>query len=155
VFILCHYHSWTLCRYESAHPKNSPMPTEIRHLIFSATEVVAATVAYNRARSVAMPSGTITEAGPVKTHPDQPISFRILVAPDATPGAGAQETDEVILGSTDLIATLIDQCKASSIPMPMPMPMKGSKGLQRFGSQVGLVVTIAGRNGIQVERAKA
>jgi hypothetical protein len=127
------------------------MPTEIRHLIFSATEVVAATVAYNRARSVAMPSGTITEAGPVKTHPDQPISFRILVAPDATPGAGAQETDEVILGSTDLIATLIDQCKASSIPMPM----KGSKGLQRFGSQVGLVVTIAGRNGIQVERAKA
>ena len=115
------------------------MPNEIRHVIFSVSEMVEAITTYNRSRGVAMPSGTVVGAGPGDAQPGKPVRFSISVLPDtAMQGAEKEKTQEVTLGGADLVAALVNYCKNCSIPVPL----KGSKMLERFGSQVGLVITI-------------
>ena len=127
------------------------MPNEIRHLIFSAGETVEAITAYNRSRGVAMPNGTVAWAGPVETQPGKPVSFSVSVLSDTAVRASEKDkTEEVALGGPDLIAALIGYCRKCSIPVPL----KGSKVLERFGSQVGLVITIAGRGSTLLEKLK-
>lgn len=120
------------------------MPTELRHIIFSAAEVVEAVMLHNRARGVGMPSGSIKEAGLIDTAPGTPLSFRIVVSLAGLPGAELRATNEVNvdLSGPELAAALISYCRSRSIPMPV----KGSKTLERFGSQIGLIVTIKGNN---------
>ncbi|TPG36239.1 hypothetical protein EAH89_30405 [Roseomonas nepalensis] len=115
------------------------MPTELRHLIFSVTEVVEAITSYHRARGMAMPSGTVVGAGLTETPAGAPISFSILILSDrALPGGEKAKPQEVTLGGADLIAALIGHCRSCSIPVPA----KGSKALERYGSQLGLVITL-------------
>ena len=66
----------------------------------------------------------------------------------AVRGSEKDKTEDVALGGAELIAALIGYCKSASIPVPL----KGSKVLERFGSQVGLVITIAGRGSSLVEK---
>ena len=120
-----------------------PMPTELRHLIFSVSEVVEAITSYNRSRGVAMPSGAVVGAGLAETPSGAPVSFSILVLPDrALQGGEKGKPQEVTLGGADLIAALIGHSRSCSIPVPL----KGTKSLERFGSQLGLVIT-TGRQG--------
>ncbi|TPG37720.1 hypothetical protein EAH89_29875 [Roseomonas nepalensis] len=127
------------------------MPTELRHLIFSVTEVVEAITSHNRARGVAMPSGTVVGAGLTETPADAPVSFSILVRPDrALPGAEKDKPQKVTLGGADLMAALIGHCRSCSIPVPM----KGTKSLERFGSQLGLVITLGRPPGAAAERPR-
>ena len=128
------------------------MPTEVRHLIFSVSEVVEAIKSHNRSRGVAMPSGAVVGAGPGETAPGAPVSFAILVMPDrALQGAEKATPQEVALGGADLIAALIGHCRNCSIPVPM----KGTKALERFGSQLGLVITIGRQGATLTEGQKA
>ncbi|TPG45728.1 hypothetical protein EAH89_25985 [Roseomonas nepalensis] len=120
------------------------MPTELRHIIFSAAEVVEAIILHNRARGVSMPGGSIKEAGLADTPPGAPLSFRIVFSLAGLPGAELRASNEVTvdLADSELAAALIGYCRSRGIPMPV----KGSKSLERFGSQIGLIVTIKGNN---------
>lgn len=116
------------------------MPTEIRHLIFSSAEILEAVVQYYRQQGRSLLTGHLREAGPVDTPPGVPLIFRVAIAPNEPHGA---ELETVDLRGADLATALIGYCRHRGIPLPV----KGSKVLERFGPQIGLIITIAGRNG--------
>ena len=97
------------------------MPTELRHLIFSAAEVVEAIILHNRARGVSMPGGAIKEAALAETAPGAPLSFRIVFSLAGLPGAESRAANEVNvdLAGPELAAALIGYCRSRGIPMPV------------------------------------
>ena len=119
--------------------KASRMPIEIRHMIFSAGEVVDAAALFSQQRGKPMPSGTVTAAAPMDTADGDAIGFRILLELDRPEGRDRDIRSRTFdyVGS-DLAAVLILYCKRRNIPLPM----KGAKSLQRFGSKIGLVVSM-------------
>ena len=99
-----------------------------------------------------MPSGAVVGAGLAETPSGAPVSFSILVLPDrALQGGEKGKPQEVTLGGAELIAALIGHCQSCSIPVPM----RGTKALERFGSQVGLVITIGRQGATPAEGQKA
>ncbi len=127
------------------------MPTEIRHILFTSGEVVEAAALFSQQRGQPLPSGTVTEAAPLETVAGDAIGFRISVELDRPEG---KEKDTRVRSfefvGADLAAILIMYCKRRNIPMPM----KGAKSLQRFGSKIGLIVSMNSGGDEVLERTK-
>lgn len=62
----------------------------------------------------------------------------MILSNRARPGGEKAKPQEMTLGGADFIAALIGHCRNCSIPVPM----KGTKALERYGSQLGLVITL-------------
>jgi len=118
------------------------MPTELRHIIFSAAEVTEALGLFSRAQGRTLPCGTTIEAALVGAAAADPIVFRMVVAPDATRGRTATGPVRLEWSGPELAAALVHYCRSRSIPVPA----RGSKSLQRFGTSLGLIVTMVPRN---------
>lgn len=107
------------------------MPAEIRHIVFCAAEAAAAVREYRRQTRRPLPAGALRRFD-LSTGPGGGIRLTIDIAADA---GGAQQTIE--FGSAELTDALIQYCEAHQIPLPLA----GTKGLQRFGESVLLIVT--------------
>ena len=110
------------------------MPSELRHLVFKPAEVVEAILAQRRAGRKDTPAGSVVDSGIRESSEGAPPGFGVKIIPDR----GDQTPFEILVEGADLISTLLLYCRNPSIPVPM----RGSKGLVRFGSRLGLVVTI-------------
>ncbi|MBP0496282.1 hypothetical protein [Roseomonas indoligenes] len=137
------------------------MPTELRHIIFSSAEIVEAVSLFARSRGRPLPPGQITEAAALDTEPGSAVTFRLSILPDASDREAGRLSPERLSperlsperlsmdwSGPELAAALLRYCRGRNIPMPV----RGSKSLQRFGTQVGLVVTIAPRKSSLPER---
>lgn len=118
------------------------MPTELRHILFRPGEVTLAIREYHRRMKTPLPPGTVVRCGAECEDAGGSVRFRLVLAPDPTEGAPHQAGDdarrEVVVEGPALAAALILFCHDRRIPLPAT----ADKSLQRFGEQVGLVVTI-------------
>jgi hypothetical protein len=128
------------------------MPIEIRHILFTPGEVVEAASLFSNQRGQPIPSGTVTEAAPLESIAGDAIRFRFTVEMDKAEGGDRSVRFRTFdfIGS-DLAALLLNYCKRRGIPIPM----KGSKSLQRFGSKVGLIVSLNGNSDELLGKAKS
>lgn len=123
------------------------MPSELRHILFRPAEVAVAITEYYRRTGTPLPQGSIVRCGPECESAGSAMRFRMVLVLDiadseaSMPSAGAHR--EVVVEGPILAAALILYCRDRRIPMPV----SGDKSLQRFGEQVGLVVTINPRQG--------
>ncbi len=113
------------------------MPTELRHVLFRPSEVIAAIVQYQRHMGYPLPPGTILSHGLEPGEPGSAVGFSVVIRPD-TPDAGAPPERKVTVEGPALAVALILYCREQRIPLPA----KADKSLQRFGNQVGLVVAV-------------
>ena len=103
------------------------MPTELRHIVFSAEEAFTAVKEYRRRRREPLPDGTL-ERFAIWSNPDIRAEFDI----------GSDGQLETVGADRDELATaLIMYC----IDHRIPIPVKSSKFLQVFGESPGLVIT--------------
>lgn len=110
------------------------MPTELRHLIFKSSELVEGILDYRRAHRVDTPRGSVSSFD-VDENPDgEPERIRLTITPDA---AGAPPY-LINLARADIISVMLKCCQERRIPIPM----RGSKVLARFGTKLGLVITV-------------
>jgi len=107
------------------------MPAEIRHLVFCSSEIAAAVREYRRQVRRPLPTGALRRLD-LSTAAGGGVRLAIEIAPDA---GGSPETTE--LGNAELADALIQYCEAHHIPLPQA----GTKGLQRFGDSLLLIVT--------------
>ena len=107
------------------------MPSEIRHLVFSTTEVVAAIREYRRHVGRPLPTGTLRR---FEMHPGKGgVRASFDIVPDNTIPAQGWE-----VGSAEITDALILYCDAHHIPLPST----GIKTLQRFGDSLLFIVTV-------------
>ena len=107
------------------------MPSEIRHIVFSAAEAAAAIREYRRHVGRPLPTGTLRRFEMVPGKGSVRASFDI--APDnGTPAASWE------VGGAELTDALILYCGAHKIPLPSA----GIKTLQRFGDSLLFIVTV-------------
>jgi hypothetical protein len=106
------------------------LPSEIRHIVFCSAEIAAAVRDYRRHVRRPLPAGALRRLD-LTTSTAGGVRLVIEIAPDAGGSAEAE------LGNAELIDALIQYCEAHHIPLPMA----GTKGLQRFGDSVLLIVT--------------
>lgn len=105
------------------------MPTETRHINFSAPEVVEALSEFRRGRRLAIPGGEVRD-----------VSFSEPPDIRATLSIRVDETHDVIafqVGSETLAAALVFYC----INHGIPLPARAVKQLQRHPAGVSLVVS--------------
>ncbi len=118
------------------------MPSELRHLLFRPVEVALAIKDYRRRLGMPLPHGGVVRCGPEISAADGSVCFRMVLAPDppdtASPATNAEPRQEIVVDGPALAAALILFCRERRIPLPSA----GDKALQRFGEQVGLVITI-------------
>jgi hypothetical protein len=107
------------------------VPSEIRHLVFSAPEVAAAIREYRRHIARPLPVGALRRFEMFPGKGTVRASFEIV------PDAGiARENCEV--GGGEITDALILYCNAHHIPLPST----GVKTLQRFGDSLLFIVTV-------------
>lgn len=116
------------------------MPTELRHVLFRPSEVVAAIVQYQRHMGYPLPPGTILSHGLEPGEPGSAVGFSVVIRPDA-PDPGEPPQRKVTVEGPALAVALILYCREQRVPLPA----KADKSLQRFGNQVGLVVAVNAR----------
>ena len=107
------------------------MPSEIRHIVFSAAEVAAAIREYRRHVARPLPAGILRR---FEMHPGRGgvrASLHIL-ADNAGPAASCE------VGSAEITEALVLYCGAHNIPLPSA----GIKTLQRFGDSLLFIVTV-------------
>jgi hypothetical protein len=109
-------------RYRSA------MPTEIRHIICNAAEVISALQLFYRTRQKPLPAGSVVSL----TIQDDPLSAILEIESDKD-----GKRIRVQSGGEEMAAALILFCRESHIPLPAD----GQKVLQKFGDSLGLIVT--------------
>ena len=116
------------------------MPSELRRILFQPAEVEIAVREYHRRRKTPLPSGTVVRCGAEGEATSGTVRFRLVVASDPAtdPSVGGTGQDVVVEGPA-LAAALILFCPDKGIPLPA----SAGKALQRFGDQVGLVVTVS------------
>lgn len=107
------------------------MPAEIRHIVFCSAEIAAAVREYRRQVRRPLPTGALRRLD-MNTAPGGGVRLAIEIAPD---GGGPPETAE--LGSAELAEALIQYCGTHHILLPLA----GTKGVQRFGDSLLLIVT--------------
>ena len=106
------------------------MPSEIRHIIFQEAEVGRALRTYRER------TGTVVKAAEAATYTNERIGAGEELRFSMTVGSGPNSQTLSAAGS-ELAAALILYCRGQRIPLPAG----ASKSLQRFGSQLCLVVT--------------
>jgi len=116
------------------------MPTELRHVLFRPSEVIAAIIQYQRHMGYPLPPGTILSHGLEPGEVGGAVRYGMVVAPDR-PRPDEPPRRKVEVEGPALAAALILYCRERRIPLPA----KADKSVQRFGDQLGLVVTIGSR----------
>ena len=119
------------------------MPTEVRHILFRPAEVIQAVREYCRRSGRPLPSGSVVSCAVEDNEAGGAVRFRIKVALDAAGGGmypkpSEIEQQDLVIESPNLAAALILYCNARHVPPPA----RAEKALQRFGEQLGLVVTV-------------
>lgn len=132
------------------------VPTELRHILFRPAEAILAVRDYYRRLQQPLPSGAVVSCAVETEEPGGAVRLRIKVALDPPGGliyskpSDATQKEFVIEGSS-LAAALILYCNTQHIPLPAG----ADKSLQRFGEQLGLVVTVGSkRDGSDVTRMR-
>lgn len=110
------------------------MPTEIRHLLFRAPEVVKALQSYHRRVGQPLNAGLVGQCVAAGDGFDIPVTFSFTVHADN----GHGHASEVSIDSITLAAALIMHCRDNKIPLSA----KSQKSLQRHGEQICLVATL-------------
>lgn len=104
------------------------MPTEIRHIICNAAEVIAALQLFYKTRQKPLPAGSVASL----VIQDEPLSAVLEIESDKD-----GKRIRVQCGGEEMAAALILFCRENHIPLPAD----GQKVLQKFGDSVGLIVT--------------
>ena len=107
------------------------MPSEIRHIVFSAAEAAAAIREYRRHVGRPLPTGILRRFEMHAGNGSVRASFDI-VADNTIPSASWE------IGGPEITDALILYCGAHNIPLPS----SGIKTLQRFGESLLLIVTV-------------
>ena len=107
------------------------MPAEIRHIVFCSSEIAAAVREYRRQVRRPLPTGALRRLD-MSASTGGGVRLAIEIAPDT---GGSPETTE--FGNAELADALIQYCDTHHIPLPIA----GTKGLQRFGENLLLIVT--------------
>ena len=107
------------------------MPSEIRHIVFSTSEVAAAIREYRRHIGRPLPPGTLRR---FDMHPGK---GGIRIAVDIAPEDGSH-AEHCEVGGVEITDALILYCGAHNIPLPSA----GIKTLQRFGDSLLFIVTL-------------
>jgi DNA-binding LacI/PurR family transcriptional regulator len=110
------------------------MPSELRHIFFTAAEVVEAVLQFQQKAGIPVPKGSIIAAGCEPTEADEPVQFKIEIACD---GADKDGATAILCAGSQLAAALLVYCKHRNIPVPA----RADKAVQRFGSKIGLVMS--------------
>lgn len=110
------------------------MPTEIRHLLFRAPEVVQALQSHFRRQGKPLASGLIGECVVSGDGVATPVAFQMKLHADGAAG----KTYTVDINGVTLVAALIMYCREKQIPLSA----KSAKSLQRLGEQLCLVATL-------------
>jgi hypothetical protein len=106
------------------------VPSEIRHIVFSATEAAAAIREYRRHIGRPLPAGSLRR---FEMHPGKGgVRASFDIAENSVPAATWE------ISGTELTDALVLYCGAHNIPLPSA----GSKTLQRFGDSLLLIVTV-------------
>jgi len=113
------------------------VPVELRHLIFTPSEIIEAISLFRRARGQAIPSGQVKFAQAVGGQSDTPLHFRLVIQPDVAARNDAFDAEyKLELTSAELAAVLIIYCKSRSIPIPAG----STKALQNFSGEIALTI---------------
>ena len=107
------------------------MPAEIRHIVFCPSEIAAAVREYRRQVRRPLPTGALRRLD-MSASAGGGVRLAIEIAPDS---GGSPETTE--FGNAELADALIQYCDTHHVPLPIA----GTKGLQRFGENLLLIVT--------------
>ena len=110
------------------------MPSEIRHLLFRAPEVVQALSSHLRRLGRPLSSGTVGDCSALGDGVATPVAFSMKLHADS----GNGKTEEITADSVTLVAALIMHCREKRIPLSA----KSQKSLQRIGDQICLVATL-------------
>lgn len=125
------------------------MPVELRHLIFTSSEIVEAISVFRRARGQTLPSGQVTFAQAVGGLSDKPLHFRLVIQPDVAARNDAFDAEyKLELTSAELAAVLIIYCKSRSIPIPAG----STKALQNFSGEIALTIASNTNNKESLDR---
>lgn len=115
------------------------MPSEIRQILFRPAEAARALLDHARRSRRNLPQGDVVECFVESTRLRGP-GFCLVIDPSrALPrGEGCAELIRISLDGEDLMQALIAFCDEQAIPLPL----EGEKSLQRFGEQIGMVITL-------------
>ena len=122
------------------------MPTELRHILFRPAEILQAVREYHRRSRQPLPSGSVLSYAVETEETGGAVRLRIELALDPPAGqmysrlSDAAQQD-ILIEAPNLAAAVILYCNMQHIPLPA----SAEKSLQRFGEQLGLVVTVGGK----------
>ena len=114
------------------------MPSELRHILFRASEVVEALRNHQVRMGQPIPRGQVLDCGADTSA--AALRFRLELAPEPADAFGsALKTvkQEFVFEAPTITAALINYCRDRKIPLPA----KAEKSVRQFGEQVGLVTT--------------
>jgi hypothetical protein len=107
------------------------VPSEIRHIVFCSAEIASAVREYRRQVRRPLAAGALRRLD-LSAAATGGVRLVIEIAPDA---GGPLEVAE--FGNAELTDATIQYCEAHHIPLPLA----GTKGLQRFGDNLLLIIT--------------
>jgi len=123
------------------------MPSEIRHILFRPAEAARAALDHLRHVRRNQPMGDVVDCFVEPALPRRGDSaaprrgVALAVVMDPTRDMPRGETCDLLrlsLAGEDLMEALIAFCQNNGIPLPID----GEKSLQRFGDQIGIVITL-------------
>ncbi len=119
------------------------MPSEIRHILFRPAEAARALLEHVRHDRRNLPTGDVIDcfvepALPRNGHGRSVCLVVVLDPSRDLPRGGTGELLRLTLSGDALIEALIGFCEMRGIPLPLG----GDKSLQRFGDQIGMIVTL-------------
>jgi hypothetical protein len=106
------------------------MPAEIRHLIFSEDEAIAALREYYRRSAAPLPDRTVLHLTIVGENP-----------PSVTLKSRGRNADIIGVSGEDLLSALILYCHGDRVPLPV----RGSKEVTILNNRLAIVVKLQRR----------
>ncbi|WP_431281411.1 hypothetical protein ACQW02_18640 [Humitalea sp. 24SJ18S-53] len=123
------------------------MPSEIRHILFRPAEAARATLDHLRRARRNQPMGDVIDcfvepslpwAGEAAA-PRRGVALAVVMDPSRDlPRGEVSELMRLSLAGEELMQALIAYCQNNGVPLPID----GDKSLQRFGDQIGIVITL-------------
>ena len=107
------------------------MPSEIRHIVFCPAEIAAGIREYRRRIGHPLPAGALR--GLMLRDGGGGVRAGLRIVPDDGSAAEAWE-----IGAAELTAAMLLYCGDHKIPLPAA----GTKGLQKFGEHLLLIITL-------------
>lgn len=106
------------------------MPSEIRHIVFTPVEIIAALDGFLRSRGQPLPTGAVLK---IEIEPGEPLLVNVTVTTDL-----AVRIATLHFAEAEVAAALLNYCRDYRIPLPG----YGAKHLHRVGRNLALSVTL-------------